>query len=99
MNQSSPAHVNLQIKKLKLKVSNITISKMHVKHQERVFPDNLSGLIPNSGQPSPWNPAEDAVNELAYHGLSESVGFLGEDLESKISLEAKTLYYKRLFDW
>ena len=59
------------------------------------FPDRTQ----NIGQPSPWNPLKDAVNELAYHGLSESVGFLGEDLESKISLEARTLYYKRLFDW
>ena len=42
---------------------------------------------------------EDAVAELADHGLSEPVGFLGEDLESKISLKARTLYYKRLFDW
>jgi len=42
---------------------------------------------------------KDAVTELANHGLSEPVGFLGGDLESKLSLEARTLYYKRLFDW
>ena len=42
---------------------------------------------------------EDVITELENHGLSEPVGFLGEDLESKISLKARTLYYKRLFDW
>jgi len=41
----------------------------------------------------------ETVTELAFHGLSEAVGFLGADLESRLSLEAKTLYYKRLFDW
>ena len=56
-------------------------------------------LYHNGGQPNPWNPVEDAVTELAYHGLSEPAGFLGEELESRISLKARTLYYKRLFDW
>ena len=49
--------------------------------------------------PSLKNPEQETVTELAFHGLSEAVGFLGADLESRLSLEAKTLYYKRLFDW
>ena len=56
-------------------------------------------LFQDDRQPSMWNPVEDTVIELANHGLSEPIGFLSEDIESRISLEARTLYYKRLFDW
>ena len=45
------------------------------------------------------NPEEETVAELASYGLTEPFGFLTADLESRLSLEAKTLYYKRLFDW
>ena len=46
-----------------------------------------------------WSPDQEIITELAFHGLLENIGFLGEDLESRLSLEAKTLYYKRIFDW
>ena len=60
-----------------------------------LFADRLE---PMDG-PSLRNPEQETVTELAFHGLSEPMGFLGADMESRLSLEAKTLYYKRLFDW
>ena len=97
--QIKPANKPIQLTFEDKEIQVESIKYYDIENASETPGQGFPNLFRGDRQPSMWNPVEDTVTELAYHGLSEPIGFLSEDIESRMSLKARTLYYKRLFDW